>query len=147
MRKMQMALMMAVLASIAAAADGQTSLIEPPAALVGTWLWRLPGSNCEEVHTYQPDGSRKVTSGQEELTGRYEVHTTTNPQFLALDITTQTDNRRTDCTGNSADDSGKLFRIFVTLVQGEQLLLCAEPNLSRCFGPLKRRRTPAGGLE
>jgi hypothetical protein len=147
MRKMHLAMTAAVLSGSAVMASAQSTLIEPPAALLGTWVWRLPGSNCTEVHTYQPDGSRRVSSGQEELTGRYEVRTTASPRFLELHVTVKTDNQRTDCTGNSEDDSGKIFRIFVTLVQGGQLLFCAEPNLNRCFGPFKRPGMPSGGLE
>jgi hypothetical protein len=99
----------------------------------------LPDGSCTETHTYEADGSRLVTSGDEELTGVYQVYPTADSRFLKLDIQTRTDNKRRDCVGDSEDDSGKSFSIYVTLARGGQLLFCFEPSFAECFGPFRRR--------
>ncbi len=138
MRKLTVAVAV-LFATFQAGASDPGPLIQPPPELLGTWSWTLPDGSCTETHTYEPDGSRLVTSGKEELTGSYTVRRTSDPRFLELLVKTNTDNKGQDCGGDSADDSGKSFNIFVTLVRGGQLLFCFEPNLNECYGPFRKR--------
>ncbi len=128
---------------IEAIAARSGSLLDPPPELVGTWSWTLPDGNCTETVTYRADGSRAVISGKEELTGRYSVHRTEDPRFLRLSVTTLTDNGGEDCGGDSGNDSGKSFVIYVAPVRGGQLVFCFKPDFDECLGPY-RRRAPAG---
>jgi hypothetical protein len=125
----------------AATADrGDAALAAGNARLTGVWSW-TDMQQCTESYEYRADGSGQVSSGDERTDVRYTL--SPEPQegdFFRLDVTIQHNSGGKDCLGESGDDAGETYTVFVTFQPDENThLVCYQPDFTRCFGPLRRQ--------
>lgn len=116
-----------------------------PPQLVGSWSWSDP-RQCSEIYEYAEDGSGRVASADE----RAEMAYIFDPAplrngFHRLEATITRDNGMTDCAGAANDDTRARYTVFIKFSpDGEQHIVCMEPDLEHCFGPLQRQRAGRG---
>ncbi|WP_018410729.1 hypothetical protein [Methyloversatilis thermotolerans] len=135
---------LSLLVSSAALALPDASPASPP-HLVGSWSWSDP-RQCSETYEYADDGSGRVASGEEraEMAYIFDPAPLVNG-FHRLDATITRDNGMTDCAGAANDDTRARYTVFIKFSQdGEQHIVCMEPDLEHCFGPLQRQRAGRG---
>lgn len=131
----------AVVALLSGLANAQTAV---PAAhpLVGKWEWTRPSNNCTEVYDFRTDGTVPVRSGSEKTENVFTV--AANPDqngFYRQTIKTTKDYGGTDCANDETDSTGQESTIFVVFDPSKTThLVCREPKVERCFGPLRRVR-------
>ena len=127
----------AVFATVAA--FGASAQVHP---IVGKWSWTRSDTNCTEVYEYRPDGSFNVVSGAEVASGKYEISRTPEANgFFTLKGHDLKTNGGRDCSdaGAQAADYEKPYTVYVVFHGTQPLhLVCQEPSLERCFGPLRR---------
>jgi hypothetical protein len=127
----------AVLASLAAVDAG--AQVHP---IVGKWTWTRSVNNCTEEYEYWVDGSFDVVSGAEVASGKYEVSRTPDANgFFTLKGQTLKTNGGRDCSdsGVQPGDYDKPYTVYVIFHRAQPIhLVCQEPSLEQCFGPLRR---------
>lgn len=108
--------------------------------LVGTWEWTRGENNCTEVYAYRADGSAPVVSGTERTDNVYSVSRDPDANgFYRMTIRTTKDYGGTDCADDASDSTGVESTIFLLFSPArDQFIVCSEPRLQRCFGPLRR---------
>ncbi|MFK7965498.1 MAG: hypothetical protein AB8C46_16180 [Burkholderiaceae bacterium] len=111
-----------------------------PHSIVGKWQWTIEEKQCTETYEYRADGSLSVTSGDEVAEATYDI----SPQpdsngFFLLNGTPGTSNGEQDCTDRPAGSKQPAFSVYVVFHPTEPLLLiCENPNMDRCLGPMRR---------
>jgi hypothetical protein len=116
----------------------------PPAGhpLLGTWELVLPGSKCVETYDYRADGTSHTVSAAEETDTDYEVAATPSAQgYYELTVTIRKSNGKPDCSGQLTP-LGKPFTLYMAPLRGG-FLMCFDPALQRCLGPITRVTAPA----
>jgi hypothetical protein len=111
----------------------------PPAGhpLVGTWELVLPGSKCVETYDYRADGTSHTVSAAEETDTDYEVAATPGVQgYYELTVTIRKSNGKPDCSGQLTP-LGTPFTLYLAPLRGG-FLMCFDPALQRCLGPIMR---------
>jgi hypothetical protein len=134
----------AALAATACLAATAATAAAPPAGhpLVGTWELVLPGSRCVETYDYRADGTSHTLSAAEETDTDYEVAATPSAQgYYELTITIRKSNGKPDCSGQLTP-LGKPITLYLAPLRGG-FLMCFDPALQRCLGPITRVATPA----
>ena len=110
--------------------------------IVGKWSWTRSDTNCTEVYEYRNDGSFNVVSGAEVASGKYEISSTADAKgFFTLTGHDLKTNGARDCSdsGVQPSDYDKPYTVYVLFHAAQPLhLVCQEPSLERCFGPLRR---------
>ena len=110
--------------------------------LVGKWQWTRPQNKCTEVYDFRADGTAVVTSGAEKTDNTYTV--AANPDsngFFRVTVKTTKDHGGKDCADDETDSTGQESTTYVLFDPNRaQSVMCAEPKLERCFGPLQRLR-------
>jgi hypothetical protein len=108
----------------------------------GKWTWTRPDTNCTEVYEYRPDGSFNVVSGAEVASGKYEISRAPDVKgFFTLTGHDLKTNGGRDCSdsGVQAGDYDKPYTVYLLFHAAQPIhLVCQEPSLERCFGPLRR---------
>jgi hypothetical protein len=116
----------------------------PPAGhpLLGTWELVLPGSKCVETYEYRTDGTSHTVSAEEETDTEYQVAATPSAQgYYELTVTIRKSNGKPDCSGQLTP-LGKPFTLYMAPLRGG-FLMCFDPALQRCLGPITRVRAAA----
>lgn len=109
--------------------------------LYGKWAWTYETNNCTEIYEFRSDNTSIVTSGEEVGESRFTI--TDKPDlngfYRMTDVVTKS-NGRTGCDGEPGGtpvgDEVTIYIIFHP-TKGE-MLICQDPSLNACFGPLRR---------
>jgi len=109
--------------------------------LYGKWTWTYSKNNCTEVYDYRPDNTSVVTSGEEMGESRFTISDKPdlNGFYRMTDEVTKS-NGRTGCDGSpGGTPAGHTVTIYMLFhPTKEEMLICQEPSLNTCFGPLRR---------
>ena len=124
-----------------ALADG----MRPPAAghpIIGTWVYKQPDRVCVESYTYRADGTSYITSALEEAETVYEISDAPSALgFYKYSDRLIKDNGKPDCQNQITDNTGETTTRYLRFhPSGDKFLMCAQEDLSKCFGPLERSR-------
>ena len=118
-------------------------ITEPPVIqinpIVGSWSFTLPNAKCTETYHFFPNGTTKVTSGEEVSESVYEI--SANPRisgYYKLVDTIVKNNGKKDCVGGVTAIGHKATSFVRFHPSGQMLIICWEESLEKCFGPLKR---------
>lgn len=111
-----------------------------PPSLLGKWTWTRAQNNCTETYDFRADGNLLVVSGEETSDNIFEMATEADQAgFYRLTITTLRDHGGRDCGDSAADDTGQTIDLYTLFDPSKTTyIVCQQPNLSACFGPLKR---------
>ena len=136
------AVVVAAMFAIAAAAIAQTvkpHRIAKDHPIVGRWTYTLPDGSCTETYHFRSDGTSVVTSGDEVAETVFDIAAKPDANgFYKWDDKLVKDNGKKDCAGE-VTAVGKVVTNYVLFSPGgDQLIICAEQSLDRCFGPLER---------
>ena len=116
----------------------------PPAPghpILGTWQLSLPGSQCLETYEYRSDGTGHTLSAAEETFLEYEISATPNPRGVYLLVNAiRKSNGQPDCGGHMSP-AGVAVSLYLAPLRGG-FLLCFDPGLQRCIGPMRRIGSP-----
>ncbi len=135
----------ALVLCLAAAAVPGVALAQAP-TIVGNWTWS-DDDGCTEVYSYESDGRFAVSSGEEEVSGTYEISSVADSNgFRLLTGRSDQNNGQPDCAGRVADEGPNEFIIFINFHPSLPMhVVCQEPSLERCIGPLRRTDSVAPG--
>ncbi len=139
---MKSLLLLAVVAAAPATGAAPDHSVRPAAGhpLIGKWQWTRSLNNCSEVYVYKADGTALVPSGTEKTDNVYTV--TAHPDaigFSRMAIRTTMDHGGKDCGDDDSDSTGmESTNFFIFNADRSQYLACDEPNMEKCFGPLRR---------
>ena len=116
--------------------------VMPRHPIHGMWSWTRAVNHCTETYEYRPDGTTRVTSGDEIAESRYTISAEPDGSgFYRMEDETTKSNGKTDCagspTGTPVGDKATVF-IFIR-PSGQEMYVCREPNVRTCFGPLSRQ--------
>lgn len=108
--------------------------------LAGSWSWTDP-QQCSETYEYAADGSGRVSSGDERAEMAYIFDPVPlKDGFYRLQATITKDNGERDCAGAASDDTNERYTVYLKFhPDGDQHIVCMEPELKHCFGPLRRK--------
>lgn len=110
-------------------------------SLVGEWTWTRSVNSCTEVYDYRADGTFSVSSGEELASGSYEISKAPDDNgFYTLKGRTLKTNGGRDCSdsGTQPTDYEKPYTVYLIFHRTQPLhLVCKEPSLQLCFGPLR----------
>ncbi len=109
--------------------------------LSGTWSWTAFGGKCVETFQYRSINTMLSTSGDAVSEWNYTVTPNANEKgFYEVVETSMRHNGRKDCSGDTVSDTGIVNIRFVQFSPARDLMLiCREPSLAACFGPLRRQ--------
>jgi hypothetical protein len=123
------------------AAAGKAAPPSPGHPILGTWQLLLPGSRCTETYEYRPDGTAHTLSAAEETFIEYEISAAPDARGIYVLVNTiKRSNGRSDCSGHLTAVGGSV-RLYLAPLRGG-FLVCFDPGLQRCVGPMTRIRTP-----
>ncbi|MEX8518414.1 MAG: hypothetical protein AB3X44_07855 [Leptothrix sp. (in: b-proteobacteria)] len=109
--------------------------------LYGKWAWTYSKNNCTEVYDYRPDNTSLVTSGEEIAESRFTISERPDSSgfYRMTDVATNS-NGRTGCDGEPGGTPvGDTVTIYIFFhPTKDEMLICQEPTLNACFGPLRR---------
>ncbi len=132
----------ATLLSASALATATTNADKLPThRLHGAWTWTYSKNNCKETYRYRSDNTSEVHSGEELAESRFTIadKPDANGFYRMTDVVTKS-NGRTGCDGQPGGtpvgDEATMYVIFHPA--REEMLICQEPSLSACMGPLRR---------
>ena len=108
--------------------------------LIGKWEWTRSENKCTEVYEFRRDGSAPVQSGTEKTDNVYSVAARPDSNgFYRMTIRTTRDYGGKDCGDDESDSTGVESTNFLLFHKNGNLhLVCVEPKLEKCFGPLHR---------
>lgn len=137
--------LLSVAATIAAGCFATGVSAQTP-SIVGNWTW-TDDNDCVEIYSYGADGSFSVTSGEEETSGSFEISPLPDSNGFRL-VTGRTieTNGKPDCAGKVAESGTNEFFVYVAFHPVQPMhVVCREPTLESCFGPLERTESVAPG--
>lgn len=113
----------------------------PTHRLFGKWAWTYSKNSCTEVYDYRPDNTARVTSGEEVAESRFTISDMPDAKgfYRMTDVVTKS-NGRTGCDGEAGGTPvGHEVTIYILFHSArDEMLVCQEPSLDSCFGPLRR---------
>jgi hypothetical protein len=127
-----------------AAALSLNALAQTPAPashpILGQWEWTRPENKCTELYDFRADGTVPVTSGAEKTDNTYTIAPKPDASgFYRLTMKTLKDYGGKDCTDDASDSAGQETTNYVLFDPTRTMhIVCVEPKVDRCFGPLKR---------
>lgn len=110
--------------------------------VLGTWQWTDSRNNCTEVYDFRADGTVPVVSGDERTDNTYTISETPDAQgFFTLTMFTVKDHGGKDC-GDDETDNTSMENVVYLLFEPQftEFIICSEPRVEACFGPLRRVR-------
>lgn len=112
--------------------------------VLGQWQWTRSENSCTEMFDYKIDGTVTVVSGDEHTDNTYSIARLPDAQgFYAMTLRITKDHGGKDCADTVTDDTGHESQAYLLFEPGNgRYLSCREPNLSACYGPLKRVAPP-----
>jgi hypothetical protein len=123
------------------AAPGNAAPPAPGHPIFGTWQLSLPGSRCVETYEYRSDGSAHTLSAAEETFIQYEISATPDPGGVYVLVNAiKKSNGQPDCSGHITP-AGISVTLYLAPLRGG-FLLCFDPGLQRCIGPMRRIGSP-----
>ncbi len=134
----------AVLVSVPFALFATSATAQVPVAadhpLIGKWQWTRPVNQCTEVFEFRADGTAPVTSGDEKTDNTYTISSSADRNgFYQLNMKTLKDFGGKDCGDDSSDTTGQETTHYVLFEPQKTMhIVCAEPKVGRCYGPLNR---------
>lgn len=137
MKRTALTLLVSV-ATIPALANSRV-VVTPDHPILGTWVFALPGQNCSETYRFFPNGTSRVTSGEEEAESEYEISAQPGVNgFYRLVDTVTKDNGKKDCMGQVTPAGDKATNYIRFHPSGNAFVMCQAESLDTCFGPLNR---------
>ena len=130
-----------VLVALSFASDG---IAQTPAPIghpiIGKWQWTRPQNKCTEVYDFRADGTVPVTSGAEKSDNTYMIASIPDHDgFYRLTMKTTKDYGGRDCADDDSDNTGHESTNYVFFDPTRTMhVVCLEPKLDRCYGPLRR---------
>lgn len=108
--------------------------------LIGKWQWTNAENKCTEVYDFRPDGTAPVVSGAEKTDNTYTVAPTPDQNgFYRVTMKTVKDHGGRDCADDDKDSTGDENTNYVLFDPSRTMhIVCFEPKVERCFGPLRR---------
>ena len=108
--------------------------------IVGKWEWTRPENKCTEVYDFRADGNVPVISGAEKSDNVYTVAATPDANgFYRLTMKTTKDHGGKDCADDESNGTGHESTNYVLFDPTRTMhIVCLEPKVDRCFGPLRR---------
>ena len=137
--------MRVVLLAVAVAAVASLSGAEPPHRpktnhpILGTWIFAVPDTDCEETYYVRQDGTTLVTSGREVAESVYEIDDEPSSKgfYKNLDRIVK-DNGKPDCAGNITKVGTEVTNYVRFHPSFNMMIICQDESLEACFGPLYR---------
>lgn len=113
----------------------------PTNRLYGKWAWTYSKNNCTEVYDYRSDNTSVVTSGEEVAESHFTIAEKPDLKgFYRMTDRVTKSNGRTGCDGEPGgtpiDHEVTIYILFHPT--RDEMLICQEPSLNSCFGPLRR---------
>jgi hypothetical protein len=136
LRAVLLTVAVAVVASLARAELPHRPKTNHP--VLGTWVFAVPDTDCEETYYVRQDGTTLVTSGAEVAESVYEIddEPTVKGFYKNTDRIVK-DNGKPDCAGNITKVGTEVTNYIRFDPSGNMMLICDE-SLKICFGPLYR---------
>jgi len=137
LRAALLALVFAVLADRASADPPR-----PPKTnhlILGTWIFAVPETDCEETYYMRQDGTTLVTSGQEVAESVYEIDDEPSAKgFYKSTDRIVKDNGKPDCAGDITKVGSQVTNYIRFHPSSSMMIICKDESLDACFGPLYR---------
>jgi hypothetical protein len=135
----------ALLGAIAIAVLTGVAGAEPPHApktnhpVLGTWVFAVPDTDCEETYYVRQDGTTLVTSGEEVAESVFEIDDEASGKgFFKNTDRIVKDNGKPDCAGNITKVGTQVTNYIRFHPSGNMMIICRDESLEACFGPLFR---------
>jgi hypothetical protein len=109
--------------------------------LIGEWTWTRKENSCTEVYSYRPDGTSRISSGEEVAETRFSISDKPDLNgFYRMDDEVTKDNGRTGCDGTAGGSAvGTKGTVYMIIrPAGDEMIICQKPSFDECFGPLRR---------
>ena len=137
MRASVLAAAIAVAASLASAEAPRRPKTNHP--ILGTWIFAVPDTDCEETYYVRQDGTTLVTSGKEVAESVYQIDDEPSAKgyYKNTDRITK-DNGKPDCAGDITKVGTEVTHYIRFHPTGDMLIICKDESLDACFGPLYR---------
>ncbi len=137
MRAALLALVFAVLADRASADPPRPPKTNHP--ILGTWIFAVPETDCEETYYMRQDGTTLVTSGQEVAESVYEIDDEPSAKgFYKSTDRIVKDNGKPDCAGDITKVGSQVTNYIRFHPSSNMMIICKDESLDACFGPLYR---------
>ncbi len=137
MRAALLALVFAVLADRASADPPRPPKTNHP--ILGTWIFAVPETDCEETYYMRQDGTTLVTSGQEVAESVYEIDDEASAKgFYKSTDRIVKDNGKPDCAGDITKVGSQVTNYIRFHPSSNIMIICKDESLDACFGPLYR---------
>lgn len=109
--------------------------------IVGRWEYKVPGTNCVEVHQFQSNNIRTFISAAERGQSQYTITPKADANgFYVLEDTITSTNGLPDCSGEPGAPVGDHVKIYVRFSKSrDEMLVCRSESISSCFGVFFRR--------
>lgn len=138
MRGVHLLILATLLCASAAYAGTPLSANHP---LLGTWMLRIPGKNCQEIYQVRGDGTTLVTSAAEVAQSEFTVSEKPSAKgFYKWVDKVVKDNGGKDCSGNISKPGHEVTLYLRFHPSGNLFLLCEKEDLNTCFGPFVRQK-------
>jgi hypothetical protein len=135
----------AVLLAAALAIAATVSSADPPRVpktnhpILGTWIFAVPDTDCEETYYVRQDGTTLVTSGQEVAESVFEIDDEpTAKGFYKNTDKIVKDNGKPDCAGQVTKVGSQVTNYIRFHPSSNMMVICKDETLNACFGPLFR---------
>ena len=137
MRSVLLAAAVAIVATLAAADPPRSPKTNHP--ILGTWVFAVPDTDCEETYYVRQDGTTLVTSGQEVAESVFEIDDEPSSKgFYKNTDRIVKDNGKPDCAGQITKVGSQVTNYIRFHPSSNMLIICKDESLSTCFGPLYR---------
>jgi len=137
LRAALLALVFAVLADRASADPPRPPKTNHP--ILGTWIFAVPETDCEETYYMRQDGTTLVTSGQEVAESVYEIDDEASAKgFYKSTDRIVKDNGKPDCAGDITKVGSQVTNYIRFHPSSNIMIICKDESLDACFGPLYR---------
>ena len=126
-------------AGVAAAQSVKPHRLARDHPIVGGWTYTAPDGSCVETYLFRPDGTSLVTSGSEISESVFDIAPKPDPDgFYKWTDRVVRDNGKEDCSGQVTAVGKAVTNYVLFSPAGDQFIVCAQPSLDACFGPLRR---------
>jgi hypothetical protein len=107
--------------------------------IIGTWIFAVPDTDCEETYYMRQDGTTLVTSGREVAESVYEIddEPTAKGFYKSTDRIVK-DNGKPDCSGGITKVGAAVTNYIRFHPSSNMMIICKDESLDACFGPLFR---------
>jgi hypothetical protein len=137
LRPVLLAVAVAIVANLVGAEPPRKPKTNHP--ILGTWIFAVPDTDCEETYYVRQDGTTLVTSGQEVAESVYEIADEPSAKgFYRNTDRIVKDNGKPDCAGTITKVGTEVTNYIRFHPSFDMMVVCKEESLEACFGPLYR---------